>query len=167
MIRLAVLSLLLLTGCSAGEVDGDNTVQAQDLESAAIARGLVRDPSDREIVGLYARDTDRVCLVSGNGRRYRIGAYVDYGEGITCSASGSVERHGDRLEIRLGGGDSCHFDARLSGDQILFPGSLPDGCASFCQGRAALTGLEAARLSGSVAEARAMRDAAGRRLCGA
>lgn len=158
------LVLLLLASCSGGQ-PRDNAAQPQDLESAAIERGLVRDPRDTEITGLYARDTDRVCIVPARDG-YRIGAYVDYGEGITCSGAGSVTRVGQALHVRLGNGDACSFDARFDGDHIRFPGALPEGCKAFCARRAAYSGLEVARLSESVAEARAMRDAAGRRLCG-
>lgn len=160
----ALLAALLLAACLGGQAP-DNAEQPQDLESAAIERGLVRDPSQSEIAGVYARDTDRLCIVPAGGA-YRIGAHVDYGDGITCSTTGTLQRKGGRLAIRLGSGDACGFDARLDGDRIRFPGALPKECATFCRGRASYAGLEAARISESIAEARAMRDAAGRRLCG-
>jgi hypothetical protein len=155
---------LLLMGCS-GNPPQSNAAQSQDLESAAIERGLVRDPGDTEIAGLYARDTDRICIVPSKDG-YRIGAYVDYGERITCSGTGTVTRVGEAIHIRLGDKDNCSFDARFDGDHIKFPGALPEGCAAFCARRASYTGLEVARLSESVAEATAMRDATGKRLCG-
>ena len=158
------LLLLALAACSGGKSPG-NAAQPQDLESAAIERGLVRDPDDGEIEGLYARDTDRVCIARA-GTGYRIGAYVDYGERITCSAAGTVSRSGETLRISLGQGDTCSFEARYDGDHIRFPGALSDGCKKFCARRASLAGLEVARLSESAAEATAMRDAGGRRLCG-
>lgn len=162
--RGALALVLLLAGCS-GAQPQQNAAQPQDLETAAIERGLVRDPKDTEIVGLYARDTDRICIVPGKDG-YRIGAYVDYGERITCSGAGSVTRVGEVLHIRLGDKDACSFDARFDGDRIRFPGALPEGCAGFCARRASYAGLEVSRLSESTAEASAMRDATGRRLCG-
>jgi len=158
-----VLLLLALAACSGGK-SGGNARQPQDLESAAIERGLVRDPDDSDLTGLYARDTDRVCVVR-SGSAYRIGAYVDYGDRITCSGTGSVERDGERLKVALGS-EGCTFDAHYDGDRIKFPGILPDACKRLCARRAAFTGLEATRLSESAAEAAAMRDASGRRLCG-
>jgi hypothetical protein len=162
--RLALLVLALLAGCSGGNGDAPagNAAQPQDLESAAIARGLVPDPTDREIAGLYARDTDRLCIVR-SGLDYRIGAYVDYGDGITCSGSGRVTRSGETLRVELGEG--CAFDARFDGEKIAFPGALAEGCAKLCARRASYAGLEATRLSESSAEASAMRDASGRQLC--
>jgi hypothetical protein len=161
--RPAFALVLLLAACSGGK-RGDNVQAPQDLESAAIERGLVRDPDDSDLTGLYARDTDRICVVR-TGSAYRIGAYVDYGDRITCSGTGTVERSGGTLRIALGN-DGCSFDAAYDGDRIKFPGVLPDACKKLCARRAAFTGLEAARLSESAAEAAAMRDAGGRRLCG-
>ncbi|MET0309694.1 MAG: hypothetical protein ABW023_13385 [Sphingomonas sp.] len=159
------LALLLLLGACTGSQPRQNAAQPQDLESAAIERGMVRDPRDTEVTGLYARDTDRICVVPAKDG-YRIGAYVDYGERITCSGTGSATRVGEVLHIRLGDKDACSFDARFDGDHIRFPGAVPEGCASFCARRASYAGLEVARLSESAAEATAMRDAVGRRLCG-
>lgn len=160
--RAAVALFLALAACSEGQ-GGSRDGPPQDLESAAIERGLIRDPTDTEIAGLYARDTDRVCVVR-NGMGYRVGAFVDYGDGITCSGSGTLTRSGETLRIELGG-DACSFSARFDGEAVRFPGSLPDGCKRLCNQRASFAGLEARRLSDSEAEARAMRDSAGRRLC--
>ena len=76
--------MLLLVACSGKPAE--KTQAPQDLETAAIERGLVTDPRDTEIAGLYARDTDRICIVPA-APGYRIGAYVDYGDKITCSSS--------------------------------------------------------------------------------
>jgi len=160
----ALLAALALAACSGGQ-SGGNAQAPQDLESAAIERGLVRDPDDSDLTGLYARDTDRICIVR-TGSAYKIGAYVDYGERITCSGSGSVERDGGTLRIALGKDGACRFEAQYDGEHIKFPGVLPDACKSLCARRASFTGLEVARLSESGAEAAAMRDAGGRRLCG-
>jgi hypothetical protein len=161
----ALLALALLVGCSGGISRTSGDAQApQDLESAAIDRGLIPDPKDTDIVGLFARDTDRVCIVKA-GTAYRIGAYVDYGDRIGCSGAGTVTRSGEALHVELGS-EACSFDARFEGERIAFPGALPEGCARLCARRASFAGLEAARLSGSIAEARAMRDANGKQLCG-
>lgn len=160
----ALLAVALLAACSGGGGPA-NVAQPQDLESAAIERGLVRDPADSEVAGLYARDTDRICIVR-DGSAYRVGAFVDYGDGITCSGSGTLTRAGETLRIELGETGACGFDARFNGDKIAFPGALPDGCARLCARRASYAGLEVARMSESDAEARAMRDSSGKRLCG-
>lgn len=153
--------LLFLAGCSTGGPD-TKPQQPQDLESAAIARGLVRDPKDREIAGLYARDTDRLCVVPGDSG-YRIGAFVDYGDGTSCSGAGSLSRSGTVVHVELS--PMCRFDARIDGDRLLFPAEVPDGCAKMCTGRASFSALSVSRISDAASEARAMRDPKGRRLC--
>lgn len=163
--RLALVGLLALAACSGGAPAPENAVQPQELERAAVERGLVRDPRDTELGGLYARDTDRVCIV-GDGSGYRIGAFVDYGDRITCSGSGKVNRVGEMLHVELGESGECSFEARFDGERIRFPGNVPDGCARLCARRASFAGLEVSRLSESKAEAAALRDSAGRPLCG-
>ncbi len=167
MRRAAIALLLLLSACNRIGAPPENAATPQDLESAAIDRGMVRDPKDTEIAGLYARDTDRVCIVP-EGQGYRIGAFVDYGDKITCSGRGTVSRAGEVLHIDLGGeGDErCGFDAKFDGDKIYFPGNVPDACTKLCARRASYAGLEVSRMSESVAEAAAMRDSQGRQLCG-
>ena len=165
MRHVLLLLPLALAACSGESQSAGNAEQPQDLESAAIERGLVRDPRDTNLAGLYARDTDRVCVVEDE-TGYRIGAFVDYGDKITCSGSGRVTRVGERLHVQLGAdADGCSFDARFDGDKIFFPGSVPDGCAKLCARRASYAGLEVSRLSESAAEARALRDPQGKALC--
>ena len=168
--RVAVAVLCgLLTACSG---DGGNQAAApQDLESAAIERGLVSDPDESDLTGLYARDTDRVCVVRDRDS-YRIGAFVDYGDGLSCTGTGTVSRAGEALSVTLTGpktkngvGVTCSFDARFDGEHIRFPATVPPDCAKFCGPRASFAALSVERLSSSAAEARALRSAEGKRLC--
>ena len=162
----AALALLLLGACSAKPVAQQQGADAPapDLESAAIERGVIRDPSDTDLTGLYARDTDRVCIVP-DGYGYRIGVFVDYGDPIVCSGSGRVSRSGETLRIELGKDGKCSFSAKFDGDRITFPGRVPDGCQALCERRASLAALNVTRLSESAAEAQAMRDSKGHNLC--
>ena len=164
MKRAAAAALLALAGCSGGSNQAQAPVQPESLEKAAIERGLVHDPKDTEIAGLYARDTDRVCIVP-EGYGYRIGAFVDYGERQACSGAGSVSRVGENLHVELGQGIGCSFDARIEGDRVIFPAQIPDACAKLCEGRASFSALDVARMSDAVSEAQALRDPKGRRLC--
>lgn len=138
------------------------TLAAPDLETAAVARGLVRDPADRDIVGLYARETDRVCIVR-RGDAYRIGAFEDYNDGITCTGAGTARRSGDKLDVTLGEG--CRFEAKFEGDRIVFPGRVPDACQKLCNGRASFAALNVVRFSESQSEAAAMRVSNGKLPC--
>ncbi|WP_084583186.1 hypothetical protein [Sphingomonas azotifigens] len=160
-----VLALLLgLSACgSPSPVAVPNA--AIDLETAAIQRGLVRDPKNVSIAGAYARGPDRLCIVPA-GTTHRIGIVIDYGEGNGCRATGSARREGEGLTLSLGPDGSCRFTARFDGDHLALPGALPKACAQLCTGRAALAGAQFARLGESVPEAQAMRDAEGHTLCG-
>lgn len=169
--RLAAAFLLFALSACNGASAPENEAVPQDLETAAIERGMVRDPKDTDIAGLYARDTDRVCIVP-DGQGYKVGAFVDYGDRITCSGTGTVSRAGETLRIELrnaksgdDGEESCGFDAKFDGEKIYFPGNVPDACQKLCARRASYAGLEVTRMSESVAEAAAMRDSAGRQLC--
>ncbi len=156
----ALAATLLLVACQRAPTEA--TTPGDRLEAAAIARGLVADPARAGLVGLWASETDRVCVVPAGGG-HRIGISVDYGEGQGCAAAGTVERVGERLRMRLG---ECAFDAGFDGERIAFPPELPAACASFCTGRATLSALSVDRLSGSASEASMMRLPSGRRLCG-
>lgn len=163
--RLGGLALLLGLAACGGPASAPPPNASLDLETAAIQRGLVRDPKDMSIVGSYARGPDRLCIVpDGAGRR--IGIVIEYGEGNGCRAIGAARRTGDGLDLVLGGDGACRFTARYDGDHLALPGALPKACALLCTGRAALAGAQFVRLGESVAEAQAMRDADGRTLCG-
>jgi len=164
---LLMVALPLLATCtpSAPERTAATPNRASDLESAAISAGIIPDPNATDITGLYARDTDRVCIVPDR-LDFRIGAFVDYGDQQTCSGSGTVTRVGELLHVRFDGADGCDFEARFDGDRIVFPGRLPAACGKVCARRASLAALNVERLSESVSEAATLRDARGRLLCG-
>ena len=151
-------ALLMLAGCSQAAAPSSEP-QGAALEQAAIARGVVREAATAQPVGLYAREGDRLCVTDR-----RIGVFVDYGEANGCSARGRFVRTGERLRVDFG--KDCAFDATFDGDAVGFPGALPAGCETACRGRASLAGLRFDRLSESGSEAAALRDPAGRGLCG-
>lgn len=166
-------TLLALSACGDAEQPAATPAPGHPLEQAAIERGLIPDPARAEPTGLYARDTDRLCVVplgdgaegeGGDAARYSIGAFVDYGEGLRCAASGQATLSADRLSIALGDGE-CRFDALFDGDRIAFPADLPDACRAFCDDRASLSAVQVERLSDSRAEAGAFRLPDGRRPC--
>ncbi len=150
-------ALLLVAGCSVAPPAVQN--ESAGLEAAAIARGVVRDPATVTPTGLYARGGDRLCITG-----QRIGVFIDYGDDIGCSGRGRFSRDDSVLRIELA--RDCAFEARYDGDRVRFPGALPGGCERMCSKRASLAGLELDRLSDSESEAAALRDPAGRALCG-
>lgn len=164
----SLAAVFLLAACSgSGDPGPTASPTPPSLESAAIERGIVRDPKASDITGLYARDTDRLCVVP-DGTAYRVGAFVDYGDKVSCTGRGTAARSGSTLAIELKGknGETCAFDAKFDGDRITFPANVPDSCAKLCGPRASFAALEVERLSESAAEAEALRSAEGVRLCG-
>lgn len=157
-------ALLLVAGChnDPGRVASNEDAGAR-LERAAVAAGLVVDPASRSLTGAWARDTDRACIVPGEGRDSRLGVLIDYGAGQGCAASGTIRQSGAALDVRLG---ECRLTARFDGDRIVFPAEVPPACDSLCTGRASLAAMTIERQSESVSEALSLRAQSGRILCG-
>lgn len=158
----ALALVLLLAACGERAAPHADTPGAA-LERAAVAEGLVVDPAAATLVGSWGRDADRVCVVGPDEGEQRIGAVVDHGEGVGCSAGGTVRRDGERLRVDLGG--DCRFDARFDGERIVFPAEIPDACAARCTGRASLAALSVDRLSASASEAATLRGRGGATPC--
>lgn len=164
--KYALALALLLAACSNGTVAPSPTATpATGLEAAAIEAGVIPDPASADITGLYARDTDRVCIVPA-AKNYRIGVFVDYGDDLSCAASGTVTRNGETLGVDLPAAPGCSFEARFEGDRIVFPAQVPEACAKVCQRRASIAALDVERLSESASEASTLRDSKGQLLCG-
>ena len=167
MKRVIVIALLLVADCSGPDRKAEtNANQAAPigLEAAAIEAGVIPDPNNSDITGLYARDTDRVCVVP-TATAFRLGVFVDYGDQQSCGGSGVVTRVGEKLHVEFDKVEGCSFEARFEGDRIVFPGRLPDACQKLCQRRASMAGLDVGRLSESVSEASTLRDSRGKLLC--
>lgn len=164
--RIGLGVLLVLAACSRGSAPTENKTakQATGLEAAAIQAGVIPDPNDTDITGLYARDTDRVCIVPG-ASAYRVGVYVAYDERENCGGSGTATRSGENVRVQMDGAEGCGFDARFEGDRLVFPARVPDACQTICSHRASLAALDVDRLSESVSEASTLRDGKGRLLC--
>ncbi|MDQ2877673.1 MAG: hypothetical protein M3R41_01175 [Pseudomonadota bacterium] len=165
MRRCATIGVIaLLAGCHRHD-DPAPARQATGLEAAAIQAGVIADPGDADISGLFAREGDKVCVMP-SAKAFRIGASVDLDERQHCSASGTVTHDGEALHVVLDGADGCRFDARYEGDRIVFPGRVPDACQKLCTGRASFAALAVDRLSTSASEAATLQDRDGRLLCG-
>lgn len=162
--RSILLAALLLAGCGDRAREKRADSPGARLEAAARDAGLISAGENASLVGSWARDTDRLCVVPGKGDGYRVGAVVDYGEGQTCAAAGTATRSGGKLDVRFG---ACRFTARVDGDRIVFPAELPTDCEGVCAGRASLAAVTVDRISSSAAEASTLRLGTGKPLCGA
>lgn len=165
MRRAFALAVLLLAGCSRAEPpDAGNIAAPAGLEAAAIEAGVIPDPKNADITGLYARETDRVCVVPA-AKDWQIGVFVDYGDQQHCSGLGTTSRVGETLHVAFSDAEGCHFDARFEGDRIVFPGDVPEPCRKLCTKRASIAGLVVDQLSNAASEAATLRDSRGRLLC--
>ncbi|WP_375403274.1 hypothetical protein [uncultured Sphingomonas sp.] len=160
--RYLLVPALLISGCDQASAPIAATSAGSELERAAVAAGLVPDPARASIVGAWARDNDRVCVVPSGSGRERIGVAIDYGESNGCVAAGTVRRSGDQLAIDLG---RCRIDARFDGERISFPAEVDEDCGKVCLGNASLAALTVERVSGSATEAATFRAPSGRLLC--
>ncbi len=161
--KLGVFAIaLIIGGCGDDASPEPPPGDGGRLESAAVRAGLVTDPASAPVIGSYASDGDRICVLPGEGGRLRVGVVADYGEGQRCFGRGEATRSGGSLEVALG---ACRLTARVDGERITFPAALPDECDALCTGRATLAAVDVERLSGSVSEAAAMRDVRGRPVC--
>ena len=154
---------LVVTACDAAR--DDNPAQpgaGAALETAAIDRGLVVDPSRLDTIGAYVGGEDQICVVEGDDAR-RIGAVVEIDDSQRCTARGTIS---GKAAPQIDLGDGCRFAATFDGDVLRFPAVVPDACSRACTGRATLGALAVSRLSVSEIEARAMRDPDDRPLCG-
>lgn len=163
----AAAALLLLCACSRTEPEPvDATSVSRTLDQAAVASGQLPDPRTLTAPGAYADDTeigeDRVCVAKG-GEGLRVGLYVSYGTGGACMGRGSGDVSGGRLRLALPGG--CEMDARIEPDGLVFPGQVSAACQPLCTGRASWSGVTIPKVSDSEAEALALTDGGGRRLC--
>lgn len=160
--RAAPTLALLLAACGTSPRQPEADSPGRRLEAAAVDAGLVSDPARVSLIGSWARDTDRVCVVPGGNGALRIGVLIDYGAAQGCAASGTARRSGAKVAIDFG---ACRFDARIDGDRLVFPADLPGACDAVCTGRASLAALAVDHLSGSTAEAETLRAPRGQPLC--
>lgn len=157
-----LLALFALAACTEQPERKATSTPGARLEAAAVAQGLVVDPARATLAGLWARDTDRLCITGSEGGEQRVGILIDYGEGQGCSAAGEVRRTGDRLAMSLG---ECRLEARFDGERIVMPAKVPSACDALCTGRATLAAMEVEQLSSATSEVSTLRRRGGTPLC--
>ncbi len=140
----ALIALLAVSACdSQEEKSAPQTSASRALDEQAISRGLLPDPDGRSLAGRYETRSelgiDKFCAVGDDGT-FAIGMLAVFGPDSKCEAQGSAEFAGEKVRITLSGKDSCAFDAEFDGIQLRFPGTVPEGCASYCSPRASMSG---------------------------
>ncbi|CAN5319671.1 hypothetical protein BH10PSE12_BH10PSE12_01170 [soil metagenome] len=174
MRRVSIALLLLLQGCQRPlapeeRQDVPATAPTSALERAALEAGIVSDTSHISPIGLYQRSheagRDLLCLVPGEGKRYRFGLEAIFGTEENCQGSGTARRVGDKLILHFSGHANCIVVAQYEGDRIALPGVLDLKCANLCSSRGSLEGVAFPRLSSDESAARAARDSSEDKLC--
>lgn len=148
--------LCLLGACNRpppqGEIDTNNP-----LEATARERGLVPN-RDAPPTGVFERrhdlGRDILCAVPKGGKSYAFALSAAFGPGLSCLARGEITREGDGWRFAFDGAKGCAPVLREEGDELRFPGELPQECAALCPGRASIAGLRLPRASWDEADAR-------------
>jgi hypothetical protein len=138
----AAALLLCLTACNSKEVS-QQTDAAKKLDEQAVASGILFDPSARSLSGQFETHSDlgvdKFCAVArGNG--FDIGMLAVFGPDSKCEAQGSAAIDGEAINITLAGEGECKFSATFDGSEIRVPGTLPEGCSSYCTPRSTFSG---------------------------
>jgi hypothetical protein len=138
------LALLCLSGCDGQTILVDGGSAGQQLDKKAIEVGIIPDPDNVTLSGRYETrselGTDKFCAVGEAGSQHKIGILAVFGPESKCEAQGTAQVKGEKVSLSLTNEDSCRFEAEFDGISIRFPGSMPEGCASYCTARASLAG---------------------------
>lgn len=155
-----ILLLLVLGGCRAEE-------SAQEPKQAATPAAKAASTST-SLTGLFesaAGETrNQLCMVQGEGSA-RFGMVVWGGNLHSCSGTGTATRSGDTLTLAMAGDSTCSIEARMEGDTITLPATLPEGCAYYCGARARMTDAIFTRTGATREDALKAKDLVGDPLC--
>ncbi len=163
-----LIALVFLAGCSRGEEQqgGGNAAASAEGGTASAAGGPGRLGT---LTGLYeGGDVDpknQLCMVDNKGEAPRFGLVVWGANQHSCSGSGTAERNGDRLQLKMTGDEACTIDARISGKSIVLPEKVPDGCAYYCGANARLTATTFTQKGTGKDDAAKAKDLVGDPLC--
>ena len=159
-IRTVLPALFLLAACGSQEEAG-NQAEAGKAGPAA--------PASAGLTGLYEGGTagrpDQLCLVEDKEGSARFGMVVWGSDLHSCLGMGDAKREGARLTLTMAGDSSCRIEARIEGESILLPASVPEGCGYYCGARARFAERKLTRSGATAADARKARDLTGEPLC--
>ncbi|QPQ55392.1 hypothetical protein IC614_01920 [Allosphingosinicella flava] len=131
---------------------------------------LGADGALADLTGLWEAGTERaksqMCIIEDA----KVGAsfaVVLRGQGErSCSGGGTLRRDGATVHIVMAGESDCAFDAAVAGMDIVFPRSVPAGCAYYCTAGTSFSGARLSLVAPSIEDARRARDLVGEPLCG-
>lgn len=167
----SLIALALVAGCGAADQPANNMA----MSSPAVQGGMATPASGEtpkaamtRLTGLFeggaGPQKNQLCMIEKSGAT-QFGLVVWGGNMHSCSGSGWATRDGATLRLSMAGDSTCTIDAKIEGETISLPASLPSGCAYYCGARAKL-GAETFRRNGATtADAMKAVDLAGDPLC--
>ncbi len=142
MKRLTAIALLVFAACSS-QTPTQQTDAARKLDEQAIASGILFDANSRSLAGQFETHSDmgvdKFCAIR-RGNSFDIGMLAVFGPESKCEAQGSAVINGEAIDITLRGEGTCNFSASFDGSEIRVPGTLPEGCNSYCSPRSTFSG---------------------------
>ena len=161
--------LLLVGGCQQAEqqkdgAPGQGQVSRDRAGGQAGGGGRIGD-----LTGLYeggqAARRNQLCMVANSPTDTRFGLVVWGANQHSCSGSGTVNRSGDRLQLKMTGDETCTIEAYIEGGAVILPGSLPEGCAYYCGARATMNSARFVQVGTGRDQAAKAQDLVGDPLC--
>jgi hypothetical protein len=163
-----ILLPLLLTGCGTRDSlankagpgnagpPGETVSRPAEAQTATLTGLYESGPADRQ---------SQMCMIDRGTGGTRFGLVLR-GEGDRlCAGSGSAVRSGDSVRLTMSGDEPCTVEARIAGTNLVFPASLPVGCAYYCSSGASFAGASFVKTGGSAEDAARATDLVGDRLC--
>jgi hypothetical protein len=106
-----------------------------------------------------------MCIVDKGTGNAQFGINLWGGNMHSCSGSGSAVRAGNKLTLTMAGDQSCTLNATISGNTVILPKDVAQGCAYYCGARAGFNGQTLQRKGTTVTDAARATDLAGDPLC--
>ena len=175
---LLLAATLLLAACGSGDGgegnrSGSSASSGSTSEGGAAALSAPTAPiaAGDSLTGLYEKKegglSSQLCIVERPGTAARFGLNLWGANMHSCSGAGTAVRDGDRLTLTMEGDRTCAVAARIEGNTIRLPDSLPEGCSYYCGARARMAGVSLARVGTTQADALKARDVVDEPLCDA
>ncbi|HEX8444919.1 MAG TPA: hypothetical protein VF631_14870 [Allosphingosinicella sp.] len=166
-----LFALAFLAGCQ-GQSDGGGNEAVGRGGAGSAARPVQGRPDGKiaTLTGLYegagqAGPTSRLCMVDPAGETAQFGLVVWGSNDHSCSGSGTATRSAGRVQLKMTGDEACTIEARIEGNMIVLPNSVPEGCAYYCGERARMDGARFTQVGTGRDDAAKAKDLVGDSLC--
>lgn len=128
---LLLAATFLLAACgSGGEGEGNNASSAKAASGGSPTGPIGAGDS---LTGLYEAKagglSSQLCIVEGGGGEARFGMNLWGGNLHSCSGAGTAVRSGQQLTLTMAGDRACTITARIEGNAIRLPDTVPEGCS--------------------------------------